>query len=403
MWISSQDELTPPPRGRRGRRVALTGLGVPGLRSRGGSSCDSLCRAPSLESLALDFLPRRYLSAACAAQLAREEIACAICLEAYAEGAEVACMPCSGLHKAHWHCLRQWLCRCPTCPTCRWDLSLSVAQAKIDAANTEHAAANTEHAAANTEHAAANTEHAAANTEHAAANTEHAALHTGRAGANAETAAGANTETAAANRDRAASNTVRPVSNAVLAAISDTDRAAANIDRAVPTTPSSPSTAPPPAPPPPAPLAAAAPPAVSGAEGWAAEASRYIAGGLAFRGVDTGGGLVPRPPFIHRRSNLASGDVSRDASHPAPDASRGLAADRSAPVDASRDASRDTSRDTSRDMSRDTSGDASRDAWAVRGVMAKAEAELQRLGGAAVRLAAAAALIRSRCGKPGRL
>jgi hypothetical protein len=48
-----------------------------------------LGRAPSLESLALDFLPRRYLSAASAAQLAHEDFACAICLEAYEEGAEV--------------------------------------------------------------------------------------------------------------------------------------------------------------------------------------------------------------------------------------------------------------------------------------------------------------------------
>jgi hypothetical protein len=62
----------------------------------------------------------------------------------------------------------------------------------------------------------------------------------------------------------------------------------------------------------------------------------------------------------------------------------------------SRPASRVLSHDTSMDASGVSFRDASRDAWAVRGVMARAEAELHRLGGAAARLAAAAALIRCR-------
>lgn len=43
---------------------------------------------------------------------------------------QIACMPCGGLHKAHWVCLRKWLRRSPTCPMCRWDLRLLLDEAR---------------------------------------------------------------------------------------------------------------------------------------------------------------------------------------------------------------------------------------------------------------------------------
>jgi len=47
---------------------------------------------------------------------------CVICMEEYEEGDEVACLPCGGLHKAHFTCLSGWLERAATCPSCRYAL-----------------------------------------------------------------------------------------------------------------------------------------------------------------------------------------------------------------------------------------------------------------------------------------
>ena len=69
-------------------------------------------------------MARRVISARTTKALAREMDTCAICLEGYSSGDEVACMPC--LHKTHWKCVEQWLDRgASTCPTCRWTIPAS--------------------------------------------------------------------------------------------------------------------------------------------------------------------------------------------------------------------------------------------------------------------------------------
>lgn len=68
-----------------------------------------------------EVMARRIISSRTTKALERERDTCAICLEGYTSGDEVACMPC--LHKTHWKCLEQWLARgASTCPTCRWTL-----------------------------------------------------------------------------------------------------------------------------------------------------------------------------------------------------------------------------------------------------------------------------------------
>ena len=49
-----------------------------------------------------------------------------ICLCEYTAGDEVVCMPCRGLHKAHWPCMSRWLEGASTCPTCRYALPTKV-------------------------------------------------------------------------------------------------------------------------------------------------------------------------------------------------------------------------------------------------------------------------------------
>uniref|UniRef100_A0A7S3F300 RING-type domain-containing protein n=1 Tax=Haptolina ericina TaxID=156174 RepID=A0A7S3F300_9EUKA len=74
-------------------------------------------------------LPRQVLTEGEASLLESDGAgACTICLDAYAAGDTVACMPCTGLHKAHWACLQGWLERAATCPTCRFSLPASKLQ-----------------------------------------------------------------------------------------------------------------------------------------------------------------------------------------------------------------------------------------------------------------------------------
>lgn len=68
-------------------------------------------------------LPRLTLGAAEATVLHGDGAGtCPICLAEYLEGEEVVCMPCNGLHKAHWACMGRWLEGASTCPTCRFAL-----------------------------------------------------------------------------------------------------------------------------------------------------------------------------------------------------------------------------------------------------------------------------------------
>jgi len=68
-------------------------------------------------------LPRLTLTAESVAQLCADGAGnCSICLSDYAAGDELVCLPCTGLHKAHWQCMSSWLGRAATCPTCRFEL-----------------------------------------------------------------------------------------------------------------------------------------------------------------------------------------------------------------------------------------------------------------------------------------
>lgn len=44
---------------------------------------------------------------------------CAICLDDFVDGVEVAVVPCSGGHQFHPGCIASWLGRSNTCPLCR--------------------------------------------------------------------------------------------------------------------------------------------------------------------------------------------------------------------------------------------------------------------------------------------
>jgi len=68
-------------------------------------------------------LPRHVITADEAALMQADGAGnCVICMEEYRAGDEVACMPCAGLHKAHFACLNGWLERAATCPSCRYAL-----------------------------------------------------------------------------------------------------------------------------------------------------------------------------------------------------------------------------------------------------------------------------------------
>ena len=50
---------------------------------------------------------------------------CNICLEEYAAGDMLVCMPCRGLHKYHAACMAKWLEGASTCPCCQWTVPKS--------------------------------------------------------------------------------------------------------------------------------------------------------------------------------------------------------------------------------------------------------------------------------------
>mmetsp|Transcript_36350 Transcript_36350/g.100300 ORF Transcript_36350/g.100300 Transcript_36350/m.100300 type:complete len:336 (-) Transcript_36350:145-1152(-) len=80
--------------------------------------------APVAHKEIVDELPRLTLTATTLSLLSSDgaSSACSICLQDYEEDDELVCMPCSGLHKAHWGCMASWLGRAATCPTCRFEL-----------------------------------------------------------------------------------------------------------------------------------------------------------------------------------------------------------------------------------------------------------------------------------------
>ena len=87
-------------------------------------SSDALRRLSSIDASVVDLVPRRLISNDRSLDTLRREAAdtCAICLEDFEAGDTVACMPCAGLHKSHWACIRRWLQERQTCPSCRWGL-----------------------------------------------------------------------------------------------------------------------------------------------------------------------------------------------------------------------------------------------------------------------------------------
>eukprot|EP00322_Chrysochromulina_rotalis_P029324 CAMPEP_0115857612 /NCGR_PEP_ID=MMETSP0287-20121206/15664_1 /TAXON_ID=412157 /ORGANISM="Chrysochromulina rotalis, Strain UIO044" /LENGTH=330 /DNA_ID=CAMNT_0003311835 /DNA_START=19 /DNA_END=1011 /DNA_ORIENTATION=- len=71
-------------------------------------------------------LPRLVLNQRSALRLANEgHDVCPMCLEAFAAGEEIVCMPCSGNHLTHASCLNRWLATASTCPSCRFMLPSS--------------------------------------------------------------------------------------------------------------------------------------------------------------------------------------------------------------------------------------------------------------------------------------
>mmetsp|Transcript_35736 Transcript_35736/g.78521 ORF Transcript_35736/g.78521 Transcript_35736/m.78521 type:complete len:226 (-) Transcript_35736:98-775(-) len=83
-------------------------------------------RRHRLRQASLLRVPRRRISAQVCKQLQLEQNGtCSICLEDYLAGHDVACMPCDGLHKAHWACLKRWCDVSPSCPVCRWVMPIA--------------------------------------------------------------------------------------------------------------------------------------------------------------------------------------------------------------------------------------------------------------------------------------
>ena len=64
------------------------------------------------------------LTAAQSVALSRQERGshCPICLMEMAVGEPIVILPCNGSHAGHWECMRLWLQRAASCPTCRFDL-----------------------------------------------------------------------------------------------------------------------------------------------------------------------------------------------------------------------------------------------------------------------------------------
>jgi len=52
----------------------------------------------------------------------QEHGCCPICLLDVEEGDEIVCLPCVGMHISHKACIRPWLEKASTCPTCRFEL-----------------------------------------------------------------------------------------------------------------------------------------------------------------------------------------------------------------------------------------------------------------------------------------
>ena len=70
----------------------------------------------------LEAMPRCVLSQEQADMLTAASDGCPICLVEYSKDDNVVVFPCEGAHNAHWVCMREWLGRASTCPTCRHEL-----------------------------------------------------------------------------------------------------------------------------------------------------------------------------------------------------------------------------------------------------------------------------------------
>ena len=56
------------------------------------------------------------------AQALQRNGTCTVCLNEFATGDAVLCIPCRGEHIIHWGCIEPWLKTHNTCPTCRFEL-----------------------------------------------------------------------------------------------------------------------------------------------------------------------------------------------------------------------------------------------------------------------------------------
>lgn len=69
----------------------------------------------------IEALPTQTVPAGGITGTAGEKLSCAVCLEEYAEGAELRTLPC--LHKFHKGCIDQWLGMKASCPVCNRECS----------------------------------------------------------------------------------------------------------------------------------------------------------------------------------------------------------------------------------------------------------------------------------------
>ncbi len=66
-------------------------------------------------------LPTETLSAEAVARLPKDDRACTVCLEQFAEGDEVTALPC--FHRFHKAWIARWVQQKSTCPLCKNDVT----------------------------------------------------------------------------------------------------------------------------------------------------------------------------------------------------------------------------------------------------------------------------------------
>ncbi|KAI3849411.1 hypothetical protein MKX03_029821 [Papaver bracteatum] len=74
-------------------------------------------RATGLSSEEVNSLPQEFFSTGVESEVISEAAECSICLEKFAQGDRLICLPCK--HRFHLSCLDPWVRKCGDCPYCR--------------------------------------------------------------------------------------------------------------------------------------------------------------------------------------------------------------------------------------------------------------------------------------------